>query len=187
MNFALLTLDLYLATMLGISGLAKLDDLDYFASTLHHHRILPKWSIYAASRLVPWVEVIVALLLIIGELSIATSIVVLALFVIFLITETILVITKRATNCGCYGVAYPQKVDGASIVVSLVLVALAGFHLWLVMSVAPVDIAWRLPIILTCMGAGGWLVRRMMARHHLYKQRLAEWNRILQLEHSKHL
>lgn len=148
MTIVLLILDLYFAAMLGISGIAKLENVEYFADTLRRHRILPLWSIITVSRVFPWLEILGAVLLISGFKPIETSIFTFFLFAGFLAIELILVMTKRAMECGCYGVAFPQTVDWVSLVVSLVLVALAGVHLWLEMWVSPIGIAWRVPLML---------------------------------------
>ncbi len=52
MAVATLLLELYFAAMLGVCGLAKIENPTYFASTLRRHGILPQWSITGVSRLV---------------------------------------------------------------------------------------------------------------------------------------
>lgn len=50
---------------------------------------------------------------------------VLVFFISFLAIDTILLITKQADECGCYGTAYQRPVGGASLMGSTILVALA--------------------------------------------------------------
>ena len=109
MSLLLLFLSLYFAAMLGVSGLAKAEHPKQFAVTLRRHNIFPYWSITSISRIVPWLEILVAILLITNLLTILTSALVFLFFLSFLVIEIILVVEKRATECGCYGVAYPQK------------------------------------------------------------------------------
>lgn len=156
-----LLIELYLAAMLGVSGLAKLDRPDAFAATLRRHRILPGWSIPAVSRLVPWLEVVVALLLLTGVCEGAVTAVASLLFLSFLLMEAILVATKRATECGCFGLAYPQKVDKASLVVSLILLGLAAFACWAALTQPPVNPIGRSLLLLLGGGAGFWLAWRL--------------------------
>lgn len=173
MNVLLLGLELYFAAMLGVAGLAKIKHPEQFAATLRRHRILPAWSIVGVSRAVPWLEVAAAASLIAGTAPVATAALVLMFFVSFLVIETILVVAKRATECGCYGVAYPQKVDEASVATSLVLVSAAAFHLWAVAWVEPISTEWRLPVIVLFGGAGCWLLWRIMTTRRLLNRGLA--------------
>lgn len=167
MSLALLGIELYLAAMLGVSGLAKVEQPGHFAATLRRHRILPAWSIPAVSRVLPWLELAVACSLVAGVVLRPAAVLVLVLFASFLVVEVVLVVTKRATDCGCYGVAYPQKVDRASIMVSAVFVTLAAFHLWAVTGVAPVSADWRLPGIAIFGAAVCWALWRMASRRRL--------------------
>lgn len=183
MGFLILIVELYFAAMLGISGLAKFEDVDYFANTLRVHKILPSWSIAGASRVIPCIEVLVAASLIVGTFSIATAAIVLVLFVSFLVIETILTLTKRTTDCGCYGAAYPQKIDGTRIIVSMILTLLALFHLWLVRWVEPIRIEWRIPVMIISLSAGIWLALRIMAKMRVSKSRIVAWSHMPQSEH----
>lgn len=88
----------------------------------------------------------------------------LALFLSFLIVEAVLVWTKRATECGCYGVAYSQKVDGTSIAVSTLFVGLAALQLWALGTAGSVDMRWRLVGIVPFAVVTGWILRRMARR-----------------------
>lgn len=44
-----LALDCYFAAVLGVSGLAKIDNPALFAVTLRRQRLLPRWSITSVS------------------------------------------------------------------------------------------------------------------------------------------
>ncbi|MFN8453209.1 MAG: MauE/DoxX family redox-associated membrane protein [Anaerolineae bacterium] len=171
MSLLFLFLSLYFAAMLGVSGLAKAEHPEQFAATLRRHRILPHWSMIGISKIVPWLEIVVAILLILNLLPVITSALVFLLFVSFLVIETILVVKKRATECGCYGVVYPQKVDGASIVISIILVSVAALHLWFSTWVEPVNIFWRLPGIILLGGVGCWLSWKIIIRRHARNKR----------------
>jgi hypothetical protein len=155
----------YLAAMLGVSGLTNIDDPGYFEYTLRRQRILPACGIPLTARIVPWLEVAVAVALIGGLAPVLTAVVALLLFTTFFVIETILVATRRATECGCFGVAYPQKVDGASLVVSTILVALSALHLWSAASAPSLGIEWRLAALVVGGGTGVWIVSRMIKRH----------------------
>lgn len=165
-------LELYFAAMLGVSGLAKIEHPEQFANTLRRHDILPKWSIAGVSRAFPCLEVGIALLLIAGQARLLTAALVIILFASFAGTEIILVVTKRATECGCYGVAYPQKVDGASVFVFSLLIIAAAAHLGLVTIIPSVRWEWRLGGILLFGAYAVWLGWHLIARHR-------EWSRAI--------
>jgi hypothetical protein len=158
MAVILLVVQTYLAVILGVSGLAKAIDSNQFASTLYRQRILPFWSIKGVSRSVPWLEVGLAILLVLEFSAIVVNLLVLTLFSCFLIIEIILLNTKRSKECGCYGAAYQHNVDAASVVVSSLFVGLAGFSLWGTLFVEPVSLIWR-AVISILFGSGGfWLI-----------------------------
>jgi hypothetical protein len=165
-NILHLGLELYFAAMLGVAGLAKIKHPAQFAATLRRHGIFPAWSIVGISRIVPWLQIAVAVSLVTDITPVATAVLVLMFFISFLIIETILVVTKRATECGCYGIVYPQKVDGASIMTSIILVLAATLHLWIVVTrIEPLSMNWRLLSIALFFGTGCWLLSKMMKRH----------------------
>jgi Methylamine utilisation protein MauE len=123
MELLLYCVKLYFASMLIISGLSKISSLEGFRKILYKQAILPSWSITTISNFFPWVEVVLALLLIATDTILAIFVAgfVLILFVVFVLFETVLIITKRASLCGCYGLVYAQKVEIASLGTSLIL------------------------------------------------------------------
>ena len=170
MNMIVFGIELYFAIMLGVSGIAKIAEPYDFAATLRRHRILPAWSVTPFSRVFPWLEVAIAGAVLTGAAAVATAALVLALFSAFLIVEVILVVTRRATDCGCYGVAYRQKVDGASILVSTILILLASVHLWLTTWVAPISQPWRILALIVLGGAGCWLLWRVKQKQYAQRK-----------------
>lgn len=160
----LLGLELYFAAILGVSGLAKLDNPEQFAAILRRHHILPTWSIARFSKLFPWLEVILAIWLVMGIKPLLSAGLIFILFAGFLIVETVLVVTKRASECGCYGIVYRQKVDGASIATAVILCLLALMHWFAIAKTAPVSLVWRLPVIVIFSGMSGWLALKVIKR-----------------------
>jgi len=166
-------LDCYLALVLGISGMAKIDRPRLFAVTLRRHGILPGWSIDPGSRVFPWVEALVAYALIANVVPMFIAIATLVFFGGFLAIEGILVVTKRTADCGCYGGAHRQQVDGTSVATSMLLVVFAAVHLRLVAHEGSVDWQWRLVAGIAFVIAGLWLVQRSVTRHRM-SHRLAQ-------------
>lgn len=161
--------ELYFAAMLGVSGLAKTEHPEQFARTLTRHRILPRWTIRTIGRVFPTLEVVIAALLVAGLARVPVAAFVVLLFVTFGAVETILVVTKRATDCGCYGLAYSQKVDWASVAVSSLLTLLAALHLWIVTDTPSVPSVWRLAVLVVFATSAGWLGWRIRERRSRWR------------------
>lgn len=119
-------ISLYLAAVLGVSGLAKLARPDHFAETLRIHEVLPWQIIEPFSRLFPMFEIFVSGWLLSGVSSTLAGLLALTQFAAFAFLESYLVVTHRATDCGCFGVAFRTKVDVISILVSAVQSGLAA-------------------------------------------------------------
>ncbi len=170
MNLLRFLLDCYFALVLGISGLAKIDRPRLFAVTLRRHGILPTWSVGLVSRVFPWLEVLVAGMLIANVVPMYSVVIALFLFGGFLVIEGVLLATKRAADCGCYGGAHRQRVDSASVTTSGLLVALAAAHLWLVMQGAMIDWQWRLMVGIPFGVVTLFLVQRSVVRHRMSRR-----------------
>jgi len=164
MTIVMLALDFYFAALLGVSGIAKLEHPEQFAATLRRHRLLPPWSVGGISRFFPWAEIAVASALIMGFAPVLTSSMVLIFFVAFLIVDSMLLATKRADECGCYGMAYTQKVDPASVTTSGLLLSIAAVHLWLTFQVTRADWEWRALLGIPLAMFGSMLALRVLRR-----------------------
>lgn len=167
-EIVLLVVQLYLAAVLGVSGLAKLDSIAHFAATLDRYRLLPSWSIAPLAWITPIAEVAVAASLVLGTAAVATGLSAVVLFCGFLVLRIVLLTTKRVVDCGCHGRFYHEVVDGASIVVSIVLLLLAAFNLSAVWGGASVDAILRLPSVLGYAGVLAWILRGMLKRHRIH-------------------
>ena len=123
-------LDFYFAALLGVSGLAKAEHPSQFGSTLRRHRVLPALTIPILSYIVPWAEILLAIMLALGTVPILTAGAVLVLFSGFLIVQAALLMKRSTGDCGCYGAAFTQRVEGTSVATSFILLCLALVHLW---------------------------------------------------------
>lgn len=164
MQFLILALDCYFAAVLGIAGLAKLDDPAPFAATLRRQRLLPAWSVGATRRLLPWCEILLAAALVTGIASVLVAALVLLLFAGFLAGQALLVLTKSEDACGCYGAASAHRVEAASVATAVLLLALAALHLWLVTEAPAIAWQWRLAAGMLGAMAGSWLGWRTWRR-----------------------
>jgi len=132
MQWLQLLLNMYLAAILWVAGLAKMEHLNDFAATLRNQRLLPQWSIQSISYLLPWIELVLSVLLVFRIAPVLISIFVSGLFLAFAAAEGTLLITKRSEDCGCYGIAYARKIDVPSVITSSLLAFLALVHFGLV-------------------------------------------------------
>src|SRR5579872_628941 len=140
-------LEMYFAAMLGVSGLTKLNDPLYFTNTLRQQGLLPPWSISPATKIFPWLEIILSLLLIAGIFAVWNALLLLALFVGFAGIKIVLIAKGYDKDCGCFGGAKPQQVDSLSITVAVVYVLLAGLHAWLIFHFPFISWLWRFPVL----------------------------------------
>ncbi len=184
MQFLTFALECYFAAVLGIAGLAKLDDPAPFAATLRRPRRLPAWSTGAMRCLLPWCEILLAAGLLIGVAPVLVAALVLLLCTGFLAAQALLLLTKSTDACGCYGIASAHRVEGTSVAAATLLLCLAALHLWLVIAAAAISWQWRLAVgMLGAMAASrlGWRTwqRRRSARYLLRPTRrhLQAWIR----------
>ncbi len=163
-----LVLAFYFATVLGVSGLAKIEQPAAFASSLRKQRIFPRWSITSISFLIPWGEIVLAIMLVLRVNYVFTTALVLTLFAGFLIIEAILLITKRTAACGCYGTVFTQKVDAGSLVTSFAFVCFATLQLWIALTISPANWGWHLVPAIVFFITGWLLLQRTMRRRREY-------------------
>lgn len=164
MSLLAFTGELYFAAVLGVAGLAKIGNPRRFATALLQQKIFPAWCINIFVKIVPWIEIVIALMVIFNAVEPLTAILILALFIVFLGLKIFLLATGRVEDCGCYGSAKPEEVDGASIVVSALLVLFAAGHLWLITRGASVGWLWRLPVGILFTGTICFLAARTIIR-----------------------
>lgn len=130
MQMLTIILTLYFSVLLGISGAEKIGDTGAFNRVLRRQQILPQWTTLWVSRLLPWSEVLVASLLLIGVAATWMAAFVLALCICFTVVKAMLFIKKSDVSCGCIGLASNERVDGPSVLVSILMVSAAGVLAW---------------------------------------------------------
>lgn len=175
MDIAVVLVGAYMAAMLGVSGIAKLERPDMFRMTLRRHMLLPDWSIPAATWLVPSLQVSASILLVLGVVPVAAAILAAGLFTGFFVTECLLLMSGRTTECGCFGVAYRMPVTGSSAVASLVLVVIAVSYILMVQAGHTVSsIELRAPVIALYSAATVTVASRIWSRNRSRRKWLVE-------------
>lgn len=132
-----LLFELYFSSILLIAGLAKLYNIPHFRATLKVSHIIPEQFISLASVFVPYFELAFALIILSATAPLIAAVLNLALFITFLAFKLSILLRKLPADCGCFGRAYKQKIDGVSITVSAVQVGLAAVYLALTIWTEP--------------------------------------------------
>lgn len=158
-------LTLYFAAMLGVAGLAKMEQPALFAAILRRQRLLPGWGIGAVSRLFPWCEIALAVALVAGIAPRFVAALLLTLFAALTVGQIYLLIAQRAAPCGCYGAWSTRNVAGASATTTTLLTCFAGLHLRLVCHGATIAAPWHLLAGSMFVGFEGWIGWRTWQRH----------------------
>lgn len=177
MIIIILLLKIYFGASLITAGLAKLDRKESFGNILTKQEILPKWSISYVVKYFPWFEMLLALLLVgsNGLLEIILIILTFILFLTFLVFKIILFYKNPQLPCGCYISAYNKKIDGNDLSVSFIIVILAGFQLWLVSWVEPVNWLCNVIIFFIFVSFNGFILTRIILRNN-YRKRIHQVN-----------
>lgn len=160
-------LALYFAAMLGVAGLAKIERPDLFALLLHQQHILPTWCVRAVSLVLPWCEIALAAALVAGTAPLLVALLTGLLFVIFFMAQTILLLMRHGTSCGCYGAMAIERAAPMSVASAMLLACLAAAYSWLVGHAPAIDWHWRIAagaLFASFEGWIGWRVRQRRIR-----------------------
>lgn len=137
---------LLLILRLGIAGLflfaawQKLFDPESgpqkFAGSVNSFKILPEHLVYLATSAIPWIEVICALLLLVGLWTRASATLLAALVVVFTGAVASVLLRNMSVTCGCFGrfslicphdkLSWCKIGENALILLPTVLVAVFG-------------------------------------------------------------
>jgi uncharacterized membrane protein YphA (DoxX/SURF4 family) len=170
MSILCFAIELYFAMMLSVSGISKLSDLQHFKEILYKQHILPLWSIKWISKIVPGIEIGLASLLVMGIAEKIVAVAVVMLFALFLVVKIFLLATKNNADCGCNSRSKVETVDGASIVVAVIFILLAAFHMGLLLSNVSVTIFWRLIGTIFIVALSGFLLVGSRIRYRQFSR-----------------
>lgn len=134
MEWVIAAIRAYFALVLFVSGVAKLRAPRAFEETLSKHGVVPSLLRPFTARAFPAFEVSLAVALI-SNLGVGfVDAVVAATFLTFVALESYLIVTHKATECGCFGVAFRQRVEGTSVATSGLQFVLAMAVAWLLLA-----------------------------------------------------
>ncbi len=127
-NYLIALTRLYLGVYFILSGLGKINNLEYFANSIENYRIFPIVIINILAVTIPWIELISGSLLLLGIFVRENSIIIATLLFLFTLAVISAVIRNLNIDCGCSGTIDGQKVGILKIIenVSLFIVSLVS-------------------------------------------------------------
>jgi len=125
MQYVAFVLCLYLALVFLASGLSKLISVTSFRGALVRQAILPKKSVAFVAWSLPVVEVGMALLLLVPEFTMWVALAIALLTGVFTFVTLRLMAQGRATECGCYGLLYRERLGWTTVLRDLTLITIA--------------------------------------------------------------
>jgi putative oxidoreductase len=123
---------LFIRVVLGIlfiySGVMKIIDTNFFVKSLENYKLLPVEALNIFALIIPWLELIIGILLLLGIFVKEGALLGSIMMVIFIVA--IIIALSRGLNieCGCFGTADASKIGLLKIIEDFFI--LSGF-LWL--------------------------------------------------------
>ena len=127
-KYLLLTIRLVLGALFIYSAVLKIDDAEYFAKSLYNYRILPVETLNLFALIIPWLELVIGLLLILGIFVKESALLGSVLMTIFIAAIVSAVARNLDIDCGCFGTKDGTQVGLLKIIEDLFI--LLGF-LWI--------------------------------------------------------
>jgi uncharacterized membrane protein YphA (DoxX/SURF4 family) len=101
-----------------------------FSRTVYYYRLLPAQAVNFIAITLPWVELLVGILLVIGLKVRGAAFVAAGSLVVFTVAMITALARGLNIDCGCFSAAGGHGVDARRIIEDLVLLAAAAFVYW---------------------------------------------------------
>lgn len=100
-----------------------------FALSIDSFQLLPEWAVFAFARTLPWLELALGMMLIVGIWLRYLSIAAAGILALFFTVMVVSYFRGAGIDCGCFGVGEPLSLktlvrDGALLAAAIALVAL---------------------------------------------------------------
>jgi uncharacterized membrane protein YphA (DoxX/SURF4 family) len=167
MDIAQFVLDLYFAAVLGVAGIAKVNNFSSFIHTLRDQYKMPDIHSEIIGRLFPWIEIFLAISLLTPILIYRFMIVcsVLLIFTLFLISKFLLLRGNHfKSECGCYGeITQNQNAfqNLITLIIQTALIILLGF---ITPFTSPLPWQYYLAVSVLLIGFYSWLLWKVWIR-----------------------
>lgn len=109
-----------------VAALAKIADLNTFATQLHNYRMMPVWSENLVAMVLPWVELLAAFSLLFGVRPRSGAVIVFAMMLVFTVAVGVAMARGLDVSCGCFGKVLSSKVGFQKLLENVGLLLLAG-------------------------------------------------------------
>lgn len=102
-----------------------------FATSIMHYELMPAWAINAFALVIPWLEVLVAVCLLVGYRVRTSALVTAGLLVMFTTAVAIAFARGLEIDCGCFGdqggdtVGWPKILTNTAMIAGCLLLAYA--------------------------------------------------------------
>jgi len=108
-GFVILCLRFGIATIFLVAGLSKFRSASKFRGIVENYRLLPPWAVTIVAVSLPRVEVVGALLLMVGMAVPIVSALLAGLLLAFAIGVAVNLLRDRRIECGCLGASSKQQ------------------------------------------------------------------------------
>jgi uncharacterized membrane protein YphA (DoxX/SURF4 family) len=117
--------ELTIGVVFAWAGLAKIGSLAGFAAQIHNFRIVPVAAENLVAMTMPWIEIVLAVTLLLGVRSRDGARTALALLVTFTLAVILAVLRGLDIDCGCFGTSDATRVGWTKVGQNLALIAVA--------------------------------------------------------------
>lgn len=123
-KYLLFAFRIILGLFFVFSSIDKMIDPESFAVNIENYRFFPILIINIIAISLPWIELVVGLLLVLGVSVKENSFIINCLLIFFNIVVVIALIRGLDIDCGCFGSAYSQKIGFLKLFENFVLLFL---------------------------------------------------------------
>lgn len=124
-KYTLLIIRLIIGGLFIYSAITKIIDTDYFVKSLYNYRLLPEVSLNFFALFIPWLELVIGCLLVLGIFVRESALIGSILMIIFIAAIGIAVARGLDIECGCFGTRDGSRVGVLKIIEDLLI--LLGF------------------------------------------------------------
>lgn len=167
MDIAQFVLDLYFAAVLGVAGIAKVNNLSSFIHTLRDQYKMPDLHSEIIGRLFPWIEIFLAVSFLMPILIYRFMIVcsVLLIFILFLISKFLLIKGNSfKSECGCYGEITQKQNAFQNLITLIVQIAFIILLVYVTLFTSPPPWQYYFAGFVLLIGFYSWLLWKVWAR-----------------------
>lgn len=120
-KYLILLIRIVLAVIFIFSGIEKISNPSGFSEAISNYRLFPLFSVNLIAISLPWIELVVGLLLLVGIKIKENVLIINFLMSFFILIVFIALVRGLDINCGCFGTVNSQKVGIFKIIENIFL------------------------------------------------------------------